>query len=133
MRTPLSLCAMLACIAAASGCAVMGRQQVNQPILEEAVSQVQPGMPKAEVTRLLGAPHDILFIRKDNDPVRELAYVYDYTATKYTGIVFAFLNFGNSDQKQDRVVVFLQEDGSVDHVGATLEGQEASYGFPFGK
>jgi len=116
-----------------SGCAVMGRQQKNQPIVEENVNKIGPGTSKAQVTELLGAPQDIIFIRKDNDPVRELAYVYEYTATKYTGIVFAFLNFGNSDEKQDRVVVFLDEAGNVSHVGATYDGAKTSYGFPFGR
>lgn len=127
----VALC--LASLALSSGCAVMGRQQQNQPIDPVAVASVKPGMSRAQVTDLLGAPREILFIRKDNDPVRELAYVFEYTTTLYTGVVFAFLNFGNSDQKQDRVVVFLDEEGNVAHVGASLEGDRAAYGFPFGK
>ncbi len=127
-----SILSLFVLISVGSGCAVMGRRQINQPLSAINVSKLKAGMTKAQVTELLGAPQDILFIRKDNDPVRELAYVYNHTTTKYTGVVFAFLNFGNSDENQDRVVVFLNADGIVEHIGATLEGQKTDYGFPFG-
>lgn len=116
-----------------SGCAVMGRRQVDHPIEPEKVAQVQKGMSKDEVTALLGAPQEILFSNKQLDPLVEHAYIYEHTRAKYTGIVFAFINFGNMDEKRDRVIVFFDPEGRVSSVGAALYADHADYGFPFGK
>lgn len=116
-----------------TGCAVLGRQQKDQPITLEAVQKVQKGMSKEEVTSILGAPQEILFSNKQLDPLREHAYIYEHIVTCYTGIVFVFVNFGNSDEKRDRVIVFFDESGKVANVGASLQSENAIYGFPFGR
>jgi outer membrane protein assembly factor BamE (lipoprotein component of BamABCDE complex) len=115
------------------GCAVFGRQHVDHPIDREALAKVQKGMPKAEVTQLLGAPTEIIFSNKMHDPLQEHAYVFEFSRTKYTGISLALVTFGNMDQKRDRVLVFFDNEGKVDHVGASLKADDASYGFPFGR
>lgn len=117
----------------ATGCAVFGRQQKDHRITPEQVARVQKGMTKEQVTDILGAPTEIIFSNKEHDPLREHAYVFEHYTTQYTGIVLAIVNFGNSDEKRDRVVVFFDDSGKVDHVGASLRAGEASYGFPFGK
>lgn len=119
--------------ALASGCAVMGRQQRDHRIDAEAVAKVQKGMSKEEVVNLLGAPTEIIFSNKALDPLREHALIFEQVTTKYTGIVLLFINFGNSDEKRDRVLVFLDDSGKVDHVGASLRADQAEYGFPFGR
>lgn len=115
------------------GCAVMGRRQVDHPIDREALAKVEPGMSKAEVTRLLGAPTEIIFSNKALDPLVEHAYVYEYENAHYTGIVFVLVNFGNMDEKRDRVIVWLTPDGKVEHVGSSLKARDSGYGFPFGE
>lgn len=120
-------------VAGLSGCAVFGRQQVDHRIDGHAVQKIQKGMTKEEVTNLLGAPQEIIFSNKMHDPLREHAYVFEHTTTKYTGIVLALVNFGNMDEKRDRVLVFFDEDGKVTHVGASLRADTAEYGFPFGQ
>ena len=117
----------------APGCAVLARQQTDHPIDPAAVAMVKKGMPKEEVTTILGAPTEILFSNKALDPLREHAYIYEHTRVKYTGIVLAIINFGNADSKRDRVIVWLDEDGKVAHVGSSLKADESSYGFPFGR
>jgi len=127
-------CVLAACIAVLlPGCAVLGRQQKDHPIDRESVAKVKKGMPKEEVTEILGAPTEILFSNKEHDPLREHAYIYEHTATRYTGIVLALVNFGNADEKRDRVIVWLDENGKVSQVGASLKAEESSYGFPFGR
>ena len=125
------------CLASAaaflSGCAVLGRQQVDHRIDEHAVKKIQKGMTKEEVTDLLGAPQEIIFSNKAHDPLREHAYVFEHTTTRYTAILLAFVNFGNMDEKRDRVLVFFDDDGKVSHVGASLKADTADYGFPFGQ
>ena len=115
------------------GCAVMGRQYEDHPISSESVSRIQKGMPKEEVTQILGAPTEIIFSNKALDPLVEHAYIYEQTVTTYTGIVLALVNFGNVDEKRDRLIVWLTPDGKVEHVGASLKAADSSYGFPFGR
>ena len=129
----LAVCALLIGSALLSGCAVMGRQQRDQRIDPEAAAKVGKGMSKEEVVQILGAPNQIEYIRKENDPVREHAYVYEHTTTKYTGVALAFINFGNSDEKRDRIVVFFDGAGKVTAVGKSLYAENADFGFPFGQ
>ncbi len=116
-----------------SGCAVLGRQQKDHALDPGAVEKIERGMPKEEVVRILGAPTEIIFSNKAHDPLSEHAYVYEHTSTRYTGIVLALVNFGNIDQKRDRVVIWLDPEGRVECVGASLKADESSYGFPFGR
>ena len=115
------------------GCAIFGRQQKDHPIDNEALSKLKKGMSKQEVTNLLGAPQEIVYSNKAHDPLREHAYVFEHTTTRYTGISFVIVNFGNMDEKRDRVLVFFDDEGKVDHVGASLKADDASFDFPFGK
>jgi outer membrane protein assembly factor BamE (lipoprotein component of BamABCDE complex) len=131
LLAPLALLLLL--LLPSPGCAVLGRQQKDHRIDPAALAQVQKGMPKEEVTRLLGAPTEIIFSNKALDPLVEHAYVYEHTATRYTGIVLAIINFGNVDEKRDRVIVWLDPEGRVAHVGASLKADESEYGFPFGR
>jgi len=124
----MACCAALSC----AGCAVLGRAQKDHRILAEQLNEVKKGMAKEEVTRLLGAPTEIIFSNKEHDPLREHAYIFEHTTTRYTGIVFLFINFGNQDEKRDRAIVFFDEAGKVDHVGASLMADKSGYGFPFG-
>jgi outer membrane protein assembly factor BamE (lipoprotein component of BamABCDE complex) len=116
-----------------SGCAIFGRQQEDHPIDRTALAQIKKGMSKEKVTHLLGAPTEIIFSNKALDPLKEHAYVYEHRATRYTGIFFALVNFGNMDEKRDRVIVWLDAKGNVEHVGASLKADESYYGFPFGQ
>ncbi len=128
------LLVLLALVAALMpGCAVLGRQQKDSHIQPETVSQVKKGMSKEEVTALLGAPQEIIFSNREHDPLREHAYIFTHTTTLYTGIFLALISFGNADEKSDRVVVFFDADGKVEHVGATLAADSADHGFPFGR
>lgn len=129
MRKTLALALSLSMF---SGCAVLGRQQKDHRIDAESVAKIQRGMTKSQVTDILGAPQEIIFSNREHDPLREHAYVFEHTATLYTAVVFVFINFGNSDEKRDRVIVFFDENGIVAHVGASLRASQASYGFPFG-
>ncbi len=128
------LLVLLALVAALMpGCAILGRRQKDKYIQPEMVSQVKKGMSKEEVTALLGAPQEIIFSNLEHDPLREHAYVFTQSTTLYTGIFLALISFGNVDEKSDRVIVFFDDDGKVEHVGATLISDTAEHGFPFGR
>jgi outer membrane protein assembly factor BamE (lipoprotein component of BamABCDE complex) len=127
------LALLLALLALAPGCLIFGRQQKDQPIQGAKVLQVQKGMTKAQVTELLGSPQEILFSNKALDPLREHAYIYEYTVQKGTAIFLGIVNFGNLDQKRDRTIVFFDDDERVSNVASSLRGMDARYGFPFGR
>ena len=117
--------------AALPGCAILGRQQKEHHIDPEKLAQIKKGMNKEEVTNLLGAPQEIIFSNKEHDPLREHAYVFEHENTHYTAIFFVVVNFGNMDSKKDRVLVFFDESGKVDHVGASLYADLSAFKFPF--
>jgi outer membrane protein assembly factor BamE (lipoprotein component of BamABCDE complex) len=128
----LFLCA-LPLLGTLSGCLIFGRQQKEHHIEPEKLAQVKKGMSKDQVTELLGAPQEIIFSNKALDPLVEHAYVYEYEVTHYTAISLAIVNFGNMDSKKDRVLVFLDPAGNVDHVGSSLYADQSAFNFPFGK
>ena len=115
------------------GCAILARQQKENRIDPEALSRVKKGISKAEVTDLLGAPQEIIFSNKEHDPLREHAYVYEHETTHYTGVSLVIVNFGNMSKKKDRVVVFFDEQGKVEHVGTSLNAKDSGFDFPFGQ
>lgn len=124
---------VLAMLIVLPGCMVMARRQTDQPVSAENVERLDSGMTRQQVTDLLGAPQEIIFSNKEHDPLREHAYIYEYEQDAGTAIFFGIVNFGNLDTKRDRVVVFFNEEGLVSNVGSSLHGDEARYGFPFGK
>lgn len=124
---------LLAALIGAPGCVVFGRRQTDHPIVPEKVAQVEKGMNKEQVTTLLGAPQEILFSNKQLDPLREHAYIYEYKIERGTAILFGIVNFGNLDDKRDRVIVFFGDDDKVSNVAKSLYGDRASFGFPFGR
>ncbi|MBI4600643.1 MAG: outer membrane protein assembly factor BamE [Planctomycetes bacterium] len=128
---PIAFAATLAALL--PGCAVLGRQQKDHRLERASVQKIQKGMTKEQVTQILGAPTEIIFSNKEHDPLREHAYVFEHSTTRYTAISLALINFGNMDEKRDRVVVFFDEGGKVDHVGASLMAENAAHGFPFGR
>jgi outer membrane protein assembly factor BamE (lipoprotein component of BamABCDE complex) len=116
-----------------SGCANFGRSQKDHQIDPDPVAEIKKGMSKEDVTKRLGAPKKIIFSNKEHDPIREHAYVFEQSTTVYTALFFGVVNFGNQDTKRDRVIVFFDEAGKVDHVAQSLKADQAAYGFPFGR
>lgn len=116
-----------------SGCVVLGRQQKENRLDAGSVESISKGMSAADVTRILGAPQEILFSNREHDPLREHAYVFEHETSHYTGISLALVNFGEMTRKKDRVVVFFDQAGNVDHLGWSLNARDSSFGFPFGQ
>ncbi len=129
----LSLAALLGLLLAVQGCVVFGRTQIDHPVPADKIAQVKKGMTKDQVTGILGAPQEIIFSNKEHDPLREHAYVFEYKVQKGTAILLGIVGFGNLDQKRDRAIVFFGEDGKVINVAQSLHGEQAGYGFPFGR
>lgn len=107
-----------------ASCAV-ARQRQNDPLPAAEIQAIQVGDSAASVVERLGAPTEVVQLGL------RTAYRYDFTQTKSAGLLLLVVGFFNQDTKQDRVWVFLDEDGSVSHVGATLEADEAEYAMPW--
>jgi outer membrane protein assembly factor BamE (lipoprotein component of BamABCDE complex) len=116
----------------APGC-FFSRSKVEAPLEPERIAQIEVGKStKEDVTRLLGAPTDIIFSNKQLDPLRTFAYEYDRAVTKTTGLTLIIVTFINADTKRDHVLVFFDDRGVVSAVGARLDADDARYGLPFG-
>ena len=127
------LAGLLALLPVVQGCVVFGRTQKDHRLEPDKISQVQKGMTKEQVTNILGAPQEIIFSNKEHDPLREHAYIFEYNVQKGTAIVLGLVNFGNLDEKRDRAIVFFGQDDRVINVASSLYGEQAGYGFPFGR
>lgn len=116
-----------------TGCTAFGRRQVDERISPQSVNRIKKGSSKDEVVNALGAPQEIVFSNREHDPLREHAYIYKHSTQKFFLFSLVLLTMGNADEKNDRVVVFFDEEGKVARVGSTLAAEKAAYAFPFGK
>jgi len=125
MKSRVKRIALLSCLLA--GCAI-GRGAVNEPLHEAPVDQLVPGKTTAlETVELLGAPVDVVQLG------RRSAYLYRHTRETTTGIVLILFNMLNQDERQDRIWVFFDEDGTLTHVGSTFEANRTRVATPFQK
>ena len=108
-----------------AGCAI-GRSAVNEPLDADLAKQLVPGQTTAlETVELLGAPVDVVQLG------RRSAYFYKHTRETSTGIILVVFNMLNQDQRQDRIWVFFDEEGTLTHFGSTFEADRTRVATPF--
>lgn len=91
------------------------------------VAAIEPGETTAQgVLELLGAPNEVVQLG------RRSAYRYDYSVEKQAGLFLFLVALRGVDTQQDRVWVFLDEEGIVTHAGATLQASDAEFSLPLG-
>ena len=97
-----------------------------------SLEQIEIGSSnRADVTRLMGAPDEIIYSNKALDPLVESAYRYRRTRTRQTALFLLVFSTFRSDQKWDHAVVFFGDNGYVEHVGVQLDADDAEYGMPW--
>lgn len=129
-RTALAIGLLVASLSL-SGC-VLSQIEDGSRLIDEAVAQIAPGSStRADVTRLLGPPDEIVHSNKEHDPLFEKVYIYKRPRTRQTGLVLVIFSTYRSDTRYDKVAIFFDERGVVEHVGARLDATEASYGMPW--
>lgn len=102
----------------------LSREAINEPIDVLAVQQLQPGKSSAlEVVELLGAPTEVIQLG------RRSAYRYDASVEKSSILTAVAVTIRNSDLRQDRVWVFLDENDVLTHYGATFSTHHPQYAF----
>ncbi len=108
-----------------SACGI-ARQDTNEPLDAQRVSQLRPGTTTArEVVELLGAPTNVVQLG------RRSAYLYDATTAKTAVLILVVLNMGNQDSRQDRVWVFFDQNDVLTHYGATYGVHRTQYALPW--
>ena len=116
---------LLVTLLSTSGC-VLARQDLNEPIDATAVQQLVPGKTTArEVVELLGGPNEVVQLG------RRTAYQYHSSSTKNAALLLLLVNFGNQDQRQDRLWVFFDEADKLTHYGATYGTHRTQYAMPW--
>jgi hypothetical protein len=143
----LALAAALA--AALPGC-ILGRSRDDHPLDPVKLATIRVGTStKRDVVELLGAPtyvNDRLGFRvlaPQGGPqagsvpaplVDELvrspldhSYTYVFTDTKSTSLYLILVSFANTETHYDRAVFFFDEQGTVTHMGVTLDAENAEF------
>ncbi|HLU39132.1 MAG TPA: outer membrane protein assembly factor BamE [Planctomycetota bacterium] len=108
------------------GACYFGRATVNEPLDPDALRTLRPGSTTAQqALELLGAPSDVVQLGKRS------AWRYDHSVQKEAAtwlLIFALLN---TDQRQDRMWLFFDENDVLTHVGATFAAHRPQYAFPW--
>jgi len=124
LQRPLAAAAVLALSPLLGGC-FLSRSQANPPLPPEAVAQIEPGVSDADdVTRLLGAPNEVVQLG------RRSAWKYEHTVEKQSAAFLILLGLRGVDTQADRVWVFFDEEDRVLHVGSLFQANEAEYDVP---
>jgi len=117
--------------AAMTGC-VLSQTTEGSGIDVEKVERIVPGQStRADVTRLLGPPDEVVYSNKELDPLFEQAYRYKRSKERQTAMFLILFSTFRSDEKFDHVMVFFDEEGAVEHVGTKLNSDLSSYGMPW--
>ncbi len=122
MRT-LFLAALLL-LPLAQGC-FLTRDTVNQPLQEECIVKLAPGLSSEEVLELLGGPMEVVQLG------RRSAWRYDHQRTKRTGLTLFVVTALNTDTQEDRLWLFFNEDDRLAAFGSTLQASSSEWVLPW--
>ena len=122
------LCSPLLSLA---GC-VLAQTTTGTGLPPEQLETIVPGSStRADVTRLLGPPDEVIYSNREHEPLFEQAYRYRRNKTRQTAMFLILFSTYRSDTKWDHAMVFFDEQGVVEHVGVALEQEQAEYGMPW--
>lgn len=132
IRTPLLL-ALLVLAGPGLGC-VMGQTTDGTSISEAQVGQIVVGSStRADVSRILGAPDEIIYSNLEHDPLFERAFRYHRSRRKTTFFTVIVFSTARADTNSDNVVVFFDDAGVVDDIGTRLDMDAPKFGTPWSK
>jgi len=124
----LSLSPIALCLGLLGSSCVLANTTDGIALEQDPVDQVLPGIStRADVTRLLGPPDEIIYSNQEHNPLFEQAYRYRRRKTKQTALFLLIFSTFRSDTRYDRVMVFFDEAGIVEHVGVELERDSTKY------
>jgi outer membrane protein assembly factor BamE (lipoprotein component of BamABCDE complex) len=113
------------------GC-VLTQTTDGTPLEPDAVNEIVVGeSTRADVTRLLGTPDEIVYSNREHDPLFERAFRYQRSRRKTTYFTLILFSASNSDRNSDHVVVFFDDRGVVEDVATRFDMDEPRYGKPW--
>jgi hypothetical protein len=86
---------------------------------------------RADVTRLLGPPDEIVYSNHEHDPLFERAFRYQRTKTRQTALFLLIFSTFRSETRFDSAIVFFDDAGQVEDVSVALDRDSAEYGLSF--
>lgn len=116
--------AILLLLPLTQGC-FMTRDTVNQPLQEEHIIKLAPGMSAGEVLSLLGGPMEVVQLG------RRSAWRYDHQRTKRTGLTLVVVTALNTDTQEDRLWLFFNEFDRLAAFGSTLQASSSEWVLPW--
>ncbi|MGE3165503.1 MAG: hypothetical protein AB7O52_11400 [Planctomycetota bacterium] len=118
-------------LASGSGC-VLSQTTQGSGLEDTPYAQLIPGQStRADVTRLLGPPDEVVHSNREHDPLFERAFLYKRSRSRQTAMFLILFSTHRSDTKYDSIAVFFDDQGVVEHVGSRLQARESSYGMPW--
>ncbi len=119
-------------LAGLTGGCVLSQTTDGTPLMPGAVSEIVPGRStRADVTRLLGAPDDIVYSNREHDPLFERAFRYKRDRRKTTYFTVILFSASRTDRNSDHVVIFFDDAGVVQNVATRFDMDKPSYGVPW--
>jgi outer membrane protein assembly factor BamE (lipoprotein component of BamABCDE complex) len=123
--------ALLLLALALQGC-VLAQTTKGTPLNDETIARIVPGTTtREEVSRLLGAPDEIIYSNLEHDPLFERAFQYERTRRKTTFFTIILFSTARTDTNKDVVVVFFDDEGIVQDVASRLDMDRPRYGSPW--
>jgi len=108
----------------AQGC-FLTRDTVNQPLQEERVAKLAPGMSAGDVLGILGGPMEVVQLG------RRSAWRYDHQRTKRAGLTLFVVTALNTDTQEDRLWLFFDEQDRLAAFGSTLQASSSEWVLPW--
>ncbi|MFN0058800.1 MAG: hypothetical protein ACKVX7_10125 [Planctomycetota bacterium] len=131
MRTSARAAALACLWLGLVGC-VFAQMSDGTSLRHAPVSEIEIGKStRADVTRVLGPPDEVIYSHREHDPLFEQAYRYKRSKTRHTALFLIVFSTFRSDMRYDHIMVFFDEAGRVQHVGQRLDSRRASYGGPW--
>ena len=124
--------ALAACLGALSLGCVLSQATDGTSLRDEQIAQITIGKStRADVTRLLGAPDEVIHSNLEHDHLFERAFQYKRTRRKSTFFTLILLSGSRSDTNIDNVMVFFDDQGVVEDVGARLDMGKPRFAWPW--
>lgn len=128
---PGILACLLSLPALAAGC-VLAETTNGSDLPGKRMSALQPGVStRADVTRILGPPDEIVYSNREHDPLFERAFRYQRSKTRQTAMFLLIFSTYRSETRWDNAIVFFDDAGIVEDVALALDRDDAEYGLSF--
>lgn len=105
---------------------VLYRGDTNEPLSAAAIAQLKPGVTTAQqALDLLGAPNDVIQLGERS------AWYYEHLSSKTAGFWALVVVLSSTDARTDRLWLFFDKAGTLQHAGSTLSAGRTGFALPW--